>query len=104
MGRTRLVLAAAAVMVAMLVAFSAPVLADDGRNHNGNNNNTGWNNWDNNWNNRDNNWNNHNRFDPFDNNRSFSNHAFGDDCEWEFEEGWFLGFWGWQWGTWFLDC
>jgi hypothetical protein len=104
MGRARLVLAAAAVMVAMLVAFSAPVLADDGRNHNGNNNHTGWNNWDNNWNNWDNNWNNHNRFDPFDNDRSFSNHGFGDDCEWEFEEGWFLGFWGWQWGTWFLDC
>ena len=27
-----------------------------------------------------------------------------DDCEWEFEEGWFWTFWGWQWGAWVLDC
>ena len=93
MRRTRLVLAAAVVLVAMLMALSAPAIADDGRNHNGNNNHSGWNNWDN-----------HNRFDRFDNERSFFTNDFGDDCEWEFEEGWFWGYWGWQWGAWFLDC
>ena len=53
MRRTRVVLAAAAVVVAMLVAFSAPAMANDGRNnhngnnnhHNGNNNHPGWNSW-----------------------------------------------------------
>jgi hypothetical protein len=38
MGRTKLVLAALAVMVAMLVVFSAPALADKNNNKNNNNN------------------------------------------------------------------
>ena len=29
---------------------------------------------------------------------------FKDDCEWEFKKGWFWGPWGWQRGTWELDC
>jgi len=97
MRRTKLVLAAAAVMVTMLVAFSAPAMADNG---NGNNHHNGWDNW-NNWNN----WDNHNDFNRFNNNdfNRFNNN-FNDDCAWEFEEGWFFGFWGWQWGAWFLDC
>jgi hypothetical protein len=36
MRRTKLVLAAAAVMVALLVAFAAPAMAKGGNNHNGN--------------------------------------------------------------------
>jgi hypothetical protein len=104
MRRIKLLLAVVAAMT-MLVVMSAPAIADDGRDHNGNNNHNGWNNW-NNWDNWDNwdNWNNHNRFNRFDNERSFLTNSFNDDCEWEFEEGWFLGFWGWQWGAWFLDC
>jgi hypothetical protein len=54
MRRTKTVLAVVAVMAAMFVALSAPALADDGHNHNGNNNHhNGWNNWDNNWGNDD---------------------------------------------------
>ena len=29
---------------------------------------------------------------------------FSNDCEWEFEEGWFWIDGHWQWGTWVLDC
>jgi hypothetical protein len=85
-------------MVAVLVALSAPAMADDGRNHNGNGNNhhNGWNNWDN--------WDNHNDFNRSNSDQFFFTNDFADDCEWEFEEGWFLGFWGLQWGAWFLDC
>jgi hypothetical protein len=59
MRRTKLVLAAAAVMLAMLVAFAAPAMAN---NHNNN-----WNNWNNNWN-----WNN-----GF--NHPFFNNGFNDN-------------------------
>jgi hypothetical protein len=97
MRRIKLVLGALAVMVAAFAAVSGPAMADDlncrdargvlvrcdGQlfepvNNNGFNNN-GFNN---------------NGFNSFSN----------DDCEWEFEEGWFLGPWGLQWGTWVLDC
>ena len=30
--------------------------------------------------------------------------SFGNDCEWEFEEGWFWVDGHWQWGAWVLDC
>lgn len=106
MRRTKLVLAAVAVMVAMLlVALSAPAMADDGRDrHNdGRNHHNAWNNH-NNWNDRDHH-NKFDRFDRFDHDRNFFFvNDLDDDCEWEFEEGWFFGFWGWQWGWWFLDC
>jgi hypothetical protein len=86
-----------------LVAFSAPAMADDGPNHNGKddhskNHNSDHKNFG------------HNDFDfdhndlDFDNDRHFFINDFDDDCEWEFEEGWFLGPWGLQWGWWFLDC
>ena len=29
---------------------------------------------------------------------------FDNDCEWEFEEGWFWVDGRWQWGIWVLDC
>jgi hypothetical protein len=81
-------------MVAMLVALSAPAMADDRNNNNG-----------------DHHGKNHHDFDfdrkhfdkDFDDRHFFGN-KFDDDCEWEFEEGWFIGPWGWQWGWWFLDC
>ena len=34
----------------------------------------------------------------------FNPFFFNNDCEWEFEEGWFWTMWGWQWGAWVLDC
>jgi hypothetical protein len=85
MGRTKLVLAAVAVMVAMLVAFAAPAIADDGRNDHHR-----WNNW--------------HDGDRFDHDDHLFISDFDDDCKWKFQEGWFFGFWGWQWGWWFLDC
>jgi hypothetical protein len=62
-------------MVAMLVALSAPAIADDGRNHNhhGNHHHNGWDNWDT--------WHNHNDFNRFNNDRSFFINDFADDCE-----------------------
>jgi hypothetical protein len=98
MRRTKLVLAAAALMVAMLVAFSAPAMADNGDHKDFDR-----------FNHKDFNRFNHKDFDfdrkdfDFDDRHFFVN-KFDDDCEWEFEEGWFFGPWGWQWGWWFLDC
>ena len=103
MRRAKLVLALAAVMVAMLMAFSAPALANDWEDRNDR-----WDRWDDNrrWDNDWNrNWHRDWRWDdgPFIND-------FADDCEWEWEEEggfWALGPWGlyWQpWGFWELDC
>jgi hypothetical protein len=75
MRRTKTVLAVVAVMAAMLVAFSAPVMANNTNDNNvqrnnsnifdNNNHDNGWNNWNNN----------HNDFDDddfdFDNNDFF---------------------------------
>ena len=97
MRRTKMVLAAAALMVTMLVALAALAISDNVRNHNDNRHDNyhhnGWNNWDR-----------HNDYNRFDNDRLFCTNRLYDDCEWEFEEGWFSGFWRWQWGMWFLDC
>lgn len=94
MRRTKLVLAALALMVAMLVAFSAPAMADKGDHHGKNNNGDHkvFNRFD------------HKDFDFDFDDRHFFVNEFDDDCEWEFEEGWFIGPWGLQWGWWFLDC
>ena len=85
MRRTKLVLAVAAMMIALLVAFAGPAMADN----NGNNNNNNWNN--NGWYNDG--WDDFNRINNFD-----------DDCEWEFEDEWVLTYWGWLPGLWVLDC
>ena len=96
MRRIKLVLGALAVMVAAFAAMSGPAMADDLNCRDARGDlvrcdgqlfepvNNGFNN------------------NGFNNNgfNSFSN----DDCEWEFEEGWFLGPWGLQWGAWVLDC
>ena len=108
MRRTKLVLAALALMVAMLVALSAPAMADDRNNNNGDHHG------------KNHHGKNHHDFDfdrkhfdkdfdccdfdfDFDDRHFFVN-EFDDDCEWEFKEGWFIGPWGLQWGWWFLDC
>ena len=106
MGRTISVLAAVAVMVAMLVAFAAPAIADDHRN-----NHHRWNNWhDGDRFDRGDRCDRFDRCDKFDRVDNFDHDDllfisdFDDDCEWKFQPGWFFGFWGWQWGWWFLDC
>jgi hypothetical protein len=97
MSRIKVVLAVLAVMV-MVVASAAPAMADDNR-HDGNRQH--WNNWDNRAK-EHNPWfiNNHNNW----NDRPLLANNYNDDCEWEFEEGWVFGPWGWQWGGWILDC
>ena len=106
MRRTKLVLAALALMVAMLVAFSAPAMADKGDHHGKNNNGDHkvFNRFDHkDFDRKDFDFD-HKDFNRFDADRHFFVNKFDDDCEWEFKEGWFFGFWGWQWGWWFLDC
>ena len=104
MKRIKLVLALAAVLVAMLVAFSAPALANDHRDSDR------WDRWDDNrrW---DNDWDwDHDWDRDWDRNWSWDNDWRDDDCEWEWEEEggfWAWGPWGWYWqpwGFWELDC
>jgi hypothetical protein len=110
MRRIKLVLALAAVMVAMLVAFSAPALANNDRNDRNDRweDNKRWDkdwDWERNW---ERNWDRDWDHDWWDNGPFVSD--FHDDCEWEWEEEggfWVLGPWGWYWqpwGFWELDC
>jgi len=90
-----------AVTAALLTVVATPAMADRGGDD------CGWRGCDNDcdWRGCDNdcNWwrcndNDFIRSSPF-----FFPH-FKDDCEWEFKKGWFWTPWGWQWGTWELDC
>ena len=105
MKRMKLVLALLAVMVATLVAFSAPALAND---HRDNDPNDRWDDnrrWDNDWD-----WNHNRDHDWWVNDWDWDHDRWEDDCEWEWEEEggyWALGPWGWYWqplGFWELDC
>jgi hypothetical protein len=90
-------------LIALLTVVAMPAMADQ----RGDGNDWGNNNWGNH---DDCDWGcDHNDFDRFDHSQPFFNPSFtnsfsNNDCEWEFEEGWFWGFWGWQWGVWVLDC
>jgi hypothetical protein len=96
MRRIKLILAVTATMVMMLAMNAGPALADGGNDR--------WDDWH--MNRDDCSWCDHNDCDWWcghnDNFNHFNN--FNNDCEWRFEEGWFLGPWGWQWGAWLLDC
>jgi hypothetical protein len=106
MRRTTLVLAALAVMVAMLVALSAPALADDGKNNHhkgdnkGNNQHHGWDKWDKKWDN--NKWHN-NKWDKWDNNK-WDDHKV--NHFWWFNNFNDSGCWEWSWvfDRWEWDC
>ena len=84
-----------AVIALLTVVVAMPAMADDWGNNNwGNHNDCDWRGCDHN----------DNDFNRFSNSQPFFFPSFNNDCEWEFEEGWFWGFWGWQWGVWVLDC
>ncbi len=44
------------------------------------------------------------KFDHDDNNIRFFNVFDDNDCDWDYEEGWFFIDGNWQWGKWVLDC
>jgi hypothetical protein len=84
-----------AVIALLTVVVAMPAMADDWGNNN-------W--WSHNDCDRWGKCDDDNDFNRFSGSRPFFFPFAKNKCEWEFEEGWFWGFWGWQWGAWVLDC